>query len=119
MKTTATTKIETTWELWSYDVWGNARDGYDVNDRSCFNRSYALQLAVETNNAGTPNAFDSAYPSDAQIRRAFGIGRRVKIGTEGDDVTIYVTRARDGYPLGEMTCTSHESLSPIRVGAGR
>ena len=23
-----------TLEWWNYDVWGNARDGYDVNDRS-------------------------------------------------------------------------------------
>lgn len=24
--------IKTTWELRTYDVWGNAKDGYEVND---------------------------------------------------------------------------------------
>ena len=23
-----------TWEIWVYDTWGNAEDGYEVNDRS-------------------------------------------------------------------------------------
>ena len=27
-------KQEKTYQLWSLDVWGNADDGYDVNDRS-------------------------------------------------------------------------------------
>ena len=40
---------------------------------------------------------------------------RFKIETEGDDVNISVNRARDSYPCGEMFCTSHDSLSPIRV----
>lgn len=104
--------IETTWELRAYDVWGNARDGYAVNDSHVFAREYPLRLRIETNNPGTPHTFDSATPSDSQIRRAFGV--RCRIDTDGDDVTIYVNRARDGYPIGEMHCTSHASLSPIR-----
>ena len=105
--------IDTTWELRSYDVWGNARDGYEVNDTSRIGEA-SLRLAVEVNNAGTPGEFLSATPSDSQIRRALGL-RRFKLDTDGDDTTIYVNRERDGYPCGEMFCTSHESLSPIRV----
>jgi hypothetical protein len=103
----------TTWELWSYDVWGNATDGYDVNDRSCFDRSYEMSLKRETFNAGKPGEFIGAYPSDYQIKKAFGIGCAIE--TDGDDLTIYITRKSDGYPLGEMFCTSHDSLSPVRV----
>jgi hypothetical protein len=105
--------ITTTWELRSYDVWGNARDGWDVNDSHVFNRGYTLVLEVKAYNIGTPNEFQSAHPSDRQIRRAFGLGK-IQLDTDGDDLTIYVNRARDGYPLGELHCTSHESLSPIR-----
>lgn len=105
--------VDTTWELWSYDVWGNATDGYDVNDRSCFDRAYPLALTVERFNADKPGEFFGAYPSDAQIREAFGI--RCRFETDGDDLTIHVTRERDGYPIGEMLCTSHASLSPIRA----
>ena len=109
-----TTRIHTTWELWSYDVWGNARDGYDVNDRSCVNRAAHLTLRVVVNNAGTPQAFESASPSDGQIRTLFGLGR-TRIEVDGDDTTLYITRARDAYPIGEMHCQSHASLSPIRT----
>lgn len=105
--------IETTWEVWTYDVWGNARDGYEVNDRYCHDRAYKLTLPIEINNPGTPRVFQSAYPTDKQIRAAFGI--RCRYETDGDDLTIYVTRERDGYPIGEMVCTSHESLSPIQT----
>ena len=56
--------VQTTWKLWSYDVWGNARDGYEVNDRSCFDREYSLPLRVEKHNVGTPAEFQSAHPSD-------------------------------------------------------
>jgi hypothetical protein len=108
-------RVNTTWECWTYDVWGNKRDGYDVNDRSCFDRNAQLRLEVVVNNPGTPAEFESAYPSDRQIRALFGL--RCRISTDGDDLNIYINRDRDGYPLGEMRCTSHASLSPIRLEA--
>lgn len=33
---------------------------------------------------------------------------------EQDDITIYVNRERDGYPIGELQCVSHSALSPIK-----
>lgn len=106
------TRIKTVWEIWTYDVWGNARDGFEVNDRSRIGKT-ELFLDVEINNPGTPHEFNSAFPSNAQIRRAFGL-RPYRLDVDGDDVTVYVNRERDGYPIGEMYCVSHESLSPIR-----
>ena len=105
--------IDTTWELLSYDVWGNSRDGYEVND-SYRAGEVTIRCKVEVNNAGTPQEFISAYPSDTQIRRALGL-RRFAIETDGDDLNVYVNRAKDSYPCGEMHCTSHDSLSPIRA----
>ena len=104
--------IETTWEIRTYDVWGNAKDGYEVND-SYRAGEVTLRLKVKVNNAGTPQEFLSAYPTDSQIREALSL-RRIKIETDGDDLSIYVNRARDSYPCGELYCTSHKSLSPIR-----
>ena len=104
--------LNTTWDLWSYDVWGNRRDGYDVNDRSNFGRDVPLRLRLVVNNAGTPREFLSASPTDTQIRRLFGL-RRFRLETEGDDVNISISRSSDGYPIGEMQCTSHKSLAPI------
>lgn len=107
--------ILTTWELWTYDVWGNAEDGYEVNDRYCHSRDYAIRCKVVHSNVDTPQEFISASPSDYQIKQAFGVGCRIE--TDGDDLSIYVNCARDGYPIGELLCTSHESLSPIRAKA--
>jgi hypothetical protein len=104
--------VKTTWELWSYEVWGDKQDGYDVNNRSCFDRAYEINLKIENNNPGLSSQFFSAYPSDYQIKKAFGTS--CKISTNGDDTHIYINRESDNYPIGEMFCTSHSSLSPIR-----
>ena len=103
--------IATTWELWSYDIFGNKDDGYEVNDRSCFDRSYPIRLKITHNNVGTDRAFDSAFPTEYQIQKAFGV--RCALDISGDDTAIYVNRASDYYPIGEMFCTSHVSLSPL------
>lgn len=100
--------IMTIWELWTYDVWGNEKDGYEVNDRSCLDREYQINCVVQTANPSTAHAFDYAFPTDYQIKKAFET--RCAIDTDGDDMYITVDRARDGYPIGEMHCTSHKSL---------
>jgi hypothetical protein len=111
--------IKTEWRYATYDVWGNARDGYEVNDVYRRREPVVLTLEVKTFNEGTAQAFDAAEPTDRQIRRVFGLGR-IQIETDGDDMLITVNRARDGYPIGEMCCVSHTSLSPIKaIEAGR
>lgn len=105
--------VDTTWELRTYDVWGNAKDGFEVNGSYRIGET-TIRCKVDVNNAGTPQEFLSASPSDSQIRRALSL-RRFKLELDGDDLHIYVNRAKDGYPLGELYCTSHESLSPIRT----
>lgn len=105
--------IDTTWEVRDYDVWGNAREGYEVNNT--FSRGQAeLHIPVEVCNPDTPQQFESAFPTSTQIRKALGL-RRFAIELDGDDLTIYVNRARDGYPCGELHCVSHSSLSPIKA----
>jgi hypothetical protein len=103
--------VQTAWSTRTYDVWGNAKDGYDVNDARS-GSDVTLYLKIETANAGTPQAFQHAHPTDSQIKKELGIS--CKISTDGDDVHIGIERARDGYPIGELQCFSHESLSPIQ-----
>jgi len=169
--------VKTVWSLRTYDVWGNARDGYDVNNvygagsvelripqtrynvgvtwHVCRNPECkgnnpcghnppckfgahrreshgvipVMRVPANSQNGAVEmphcpdcgecswvmlesQEFRGAYPTDRQIKRAFGT--RCRIETDGDDLTIYVTRERDGYPIGEMHCTSHASLSPVR-----
>lgn len=101
--------LHTTWELWSYDVWGNADDGYQVNDRCCFERSYELDLPITVYNAGTPHEFRSASVTNAQLREIWGKG--CSDDGLGEGTTVYMERTKDGKPVGEMHCTSHESLT--------
>lgn len=105
--------ILTTWSLRTYDVWGNAKDGYEVNNTFGAGK-VDLWIPKTVYNVGTPQEFTGAFPSDKQIRECFGLGRSVKLDIDGDDLHIYINRERDGYPVGEMYCESHESLSPIR-----
>ena len=105
-------RVMTSWDIRTYDVWGNAKDGFEVNDVFS-SGSVELELIVERHNIGTSQEFASAYPSDSQLKHALGV--RCHIETDGDDLTIYVNRSRDNYPLGELHCTSHASLSPIRA----
>lgn len=107
--------VKTVWKCRSYDVWGNAKDGFEVNDVTS-EWTEEINCPQEKHNVGTGHEFVSAYPNDRQIRKAFGVPR-VKISTDGDDMVIFVNRERDGYPLGEMHCASHESLSPVRKTA--
>lgn len=109
-KTTAKTVL-TTWTKWTYDVWGNKKDGYEVNDRyKC--GTVEIRCKIKTYNPGTPQAFQAASPSDFQLRQIFGV--HCHLDTDGDDLSIYVKRASDWYPIGELSCESHASLSPIR-----
>lgn len=103
--------ILTVWEMSTYDVWGNKDDGYEVND-VYRHGEVRIRLKVETNNPGKSGEFQSAYPSDRQLQSIFGT--RAALDTDGDDTTIYVNRASDGYQIGELHCVSHSSLSPIR-----
>lgn len=105
--------IKTRWELRTYDVWGNAKDGYEVND-SYSHGEIEIDIEPKTHNVGTPLEFTSAHPTDKQVKDAFGMHPNVKIDVDGDDVNIYVRRERDGYPIGELYCVSHSSLSPIK-----
>lgn len=110
--------IKTTWSLRTYDVWGNSKDGYEVNDSYSAGEvelripqtRYNVGMGIRRD--GSPLEFTGASPSDRQIKRAFGVTCR--IDTDGDDLNIEVTRQRDGYPIGSMHCESHASLSPVR-----
>lgn len=103
--------LKTKWSIRLYEVWGNARDGFEVND-SFHVDDVELTLTKIYNNKGTRQAFISAYPSNRQIRKIFGLGKQ-KLDLQGDDIHIYVYLEKNGYSVGEMFCTSHSSLSPI------
>ncbi len=106
--------VITTWKPRTFDVWGNAKDGYEVND-TYEHAEIELEIPVTANNVGTPAEFLSAYPTDKQLREVFGIKPRVQLALDGDDLNIEVSHRSTAYPFGSLECTSHESLSLIRA----
>jgi hypothetical protein len=104
--------MATTWEVYTYDVWGNAEEGYEVNDTYNLGTSL-LRIPRYINNEGSNNEFINAFPTISQIKKALGVKNYVQLCVDGDDTTIYVSDAKYYIPLGELRCISHKSLSPV------
>lgn len=79
--------------IWSYDVWGNEDDGFDVNNRSCFAREIDLP--------------EDAYNDDEKlVTWLIDIGflashcKPSDISLDGDDMRIEIEQSENGLPLG-------------------
>ncbi len=85
-------------QLWTYDVWGNARDGFDVNDRY---KQGVIEIKCkrEVFNAGTAQEFETFNPTDGQLSRAVG-GRG--LSWDGDGENFYAENARNVKPACEL-----------------
>ena len=92
------------WAVYTYDVWGNATDGYEVNDRYCVASTHELDEHETIYNPGTPNEFSCWELTDADIIDALGLVNdpELEIDVDGDDEVIYVNLSEDSYPLGEL-----------------
>ena len=87
-----------TFRLWTYDVWGNAREGFEVNDRYSHG-NVSIKCKRETFNAGTPMQFHTWDPTDRQLSRAASATRCT---WDGQDGTYYAEDSRNGRPVGEL-----------------
>jgi hypothetical protein len=87
-----------TFRLWSYDVWGNARDGFDVNDRYKHG-VFTIKCKREVFNSGTPHEFASYEPTDRQLSRAASICGASWDGCEG---VFYAEKKSNGMPICEL-----------------
>ena len=93
----------------TYDVLDEG-DGYEVNDAhsqgmieipgvvTLFN---ATDLPKENSSSIKNEMMFLSYSlSDRAIKQELGIKGKIEI--DGDDITYYISRERDGYPLGEL-----------------
>lgn len=80
-------------EVWSYDVWGNARDGWEVNDRSCMGRAFRIPARAELCNAPRrPGASDRirTFPDDSNTVKGFEDSMFVSWSLEDRDIRAAV-----------------------------
>ena len=87
------------YQVWTYDVWGNAKEGYEVNDRSSAGE-VIIRCKREVFNEGTEHEFARYNPTDLQLSRAIG-GRGLSWDGESD-YTLYAERKSDGRPECEL-----------------
>ena len=82
-------------ELATYDVWGNARDGYEVN--AAYRAGTFEDDKLDLNNDRSIMEF---------LKRIGYLNKYAKlksIEVEGDpEFSIYINDAKDGYPLWEL-----------------
>jgi hypothetical protein len=84
---TQETHSDTLCTLWSYDVWGNEDDGWEVNDRSAIDREIDVPDFFSMNEKAILDAIDAGA--------AVGID-----WTQSDECRIELTDRRNGKPLG-------------------
>jgi hypothetical protein len=84
-------------EVRTYDVWGNARDGFEVN-AAYRHGIIEVRGRVVRHNAGTPHEFETIEVTDRQLNRALGC-RGVSWG--GDDQRLF-GELKNGKPIGEL-----------------
>ena len=87
-----------TFDVYTYDVWGNARDGFDVNDRYK-SGTVDIRCKRQVFNEGTEHQFESFEPTDRQLSIAAAFCGSV---TWDGDGNIYYATARNGKPIGEL-----------------
>lgn len=73
-----------TYELVSYDVWGNAEDGWEVN------QSFRTGTTIRVPKGASDKKFLSVAGIDG---RSYEVDNAIS-----DEQTVYVTRKRDGMP---------------------
>lgn len=95
------------YDVWGLDVWGNEEDGFDVNDRSCFQRNVEFPTTHMVYNIGTTREFCTDWPTNKQVVDTLIEIGFLKMGTTIDDVDIdgdpcyslYIEESVNGYPI--------------------
>jgi len=112
-------------EVWTYDVWGNEDDGYEVNDRCCVERAAEIPAVLTISNVPMyPGATDRyrSFPDessfDANILCSYELDEneafKYLAGLDdgcGDGTTYYYEDDEDR-PIGEIIIVGWKSADP-------
>ncbi len=80
------------WTVWSLDVWGNAREGFEVNDRQ---RAQTLMIPAEATDREIIQALKRAELLNPKCRFA-------SFRLDGDDRLLMLDAAKTGEPIYQM-----------------
>lgn len=98
------------YDVWSLDILGNAEDGWDMNDRSCYARAVEFPTMHEVFNQGKEGEFSTDWPTNQQI-----LDMLVEIGYFNDSATLdtitidgdskfslWLEQKADGFPVCQL-----------------
>lgn len=97
----ANTCVTMRYKIKSYDVWGNARDGWDVNNVFT-DGTVDICVRGHVFNVGTAQAFVSYTPTDRQCSRAANVRGGSWDSSADCETVITCDDRRSGKPLGEL-----------------
>lgn len=83
------------WRVWEYDVWGNAEDGWEINDRSELTDYLFSGRLLELKD-------ESDYTLLEALKKRGWLKSRTRIEDlkiDGDEISILINQAEDDYPL--------------------
>lgn len=81
------------WRLIDYDVWGNSKDGYEVNQ--AFRTSTVVEFADDISD----DALIRLLKREGVLKKGV---RKSRIGIDGDDQVIYFTDSKLDRPEFEL-----------------
>ena len=102
-------------EVWTYDVWGNEEEGYEVNDRCCVERAAEIPALLTISNVPLyPGASDKyrSFPDEASFEEKILLSYELDVDPawkylrgldngQGDGTTYYYDDD-NGKPVGEI-----------------
>ena len=78
----------------NYDVWGNKKEGYEVNDVYLVNSEVKIKKDISDNDL------------KREVKKIFDLKRNIRLSSidiEGEDIyTLYFNYNIDNYPIGEL-----------------
>ena len=104
------------YDVFTYDVWGNEEDGYEVNDVYPLARGVEVKQEEAEYNGDTPHPFIDWDVPDKEIIKALNIKPRTAIEVNGEDgAVLYVEASADCYPLGELHFVGLKDAPPSQA----
>lgn len=115
--------IRVRYQVLSLDVWGNAKDGFEINAVYRTNEVVECTAVLARYNEGRPGEFYQYEPLDKYVVRALKRAGQLRKGThvksltiDGEnDRTLYVEDSRTGEPLWHLECLDPEKLASVVV----
>ena len=89
------------YSTYSYDVWGNEEDGYEVNDVFCINQAVEFTQEELVSNEGLPFEFRYWEVPEEEVVEYFGLTSE-EASLDGDDEDNLYVETNDGMPVGEI-----------------